>query len=359
MRSLTPAPPADDDAALASALDAALLGREAGLPGPDRSAELRARVLEAVAADSEATAAAPTGLGSTRAAADARPQRGSRWLAAAAVGAVLATGAVAVPGSVAEAHAEQVLTRTAEGITFTDDLVPGPGQYLRVDYRMEQTSAARWGGGGPQALAYGRSRYIPADSDAMVVDVPTPTDMSDGSTRQAPSEAYPAGSMEIHALPGQLGVEHLDDVPRDRDALLQFFRDRYAGGSVSRDENLFVQLTDTLRTPGLPADLRSALVSVLAQAPGVRIEEGVTLRDGRTGIAVGRAEPLRMGSLERVVLDPATGQVIGEQAFAGVQIGGFRIAELIDESTTRLSVVDEAPTPDRVAALETDDDHLP
>lgn len=324
-------PPAD---ALGPALDSALLGRADRSPSPDRVAALRERILE----DASSEAVLPASETDS-----SRRPRAQRWLAAAAVGAVVVTGLGVVPGAVAEAEASQVLTDTAAGIRFTDDLVPGPGQYIRVDYRHTQ-KAMSGPGGVQEALSYGRARYLPADPGRDAVDVPDPTLAADGSAlSQEPSTSYRADAMGPGSLPQRLEVDTLEDVPRDPDQLIRFFRDRYHGGSASRDENLFVQLTDTLREPGLPADLRRGLVAALAQAPGVRVEEAVTLSDGRTGVGVSRAEVLRMGAIEQMVLDPTTGQVIGERDLVGFGVGEFGTTEVVSESTTRLSIVDEAP----------------
>lgn len=320
--------PLPNDIDLARRLDAALLGSDDGRPDPDGSARLRTRVLDLVEQERRSPTAPATRTVSRR----------TRWLAAAAVGAALLTGGVVIPGAVAEAEAHQVLTDLARSISVTPTPVPRPGQYLRVESHSPATVVAA--DGTDRTSVREDTRYYPADPGGEVIWV----DVSafDGTTAveaHGPDFGTPAG------LARRLGLSDLGELPRDPDALRRFFRDRYTGGSASPGEDLFVQLTDALRTPGLPADLRSALISAIADAPGARVEPSVTLSDGRTGVGLRRAEPLRMGQAQEIVLDPVTGEVIGERSLAGFGVGDLGASRVVSETTTTTTIVDEAPTP--------------
>lgn len=330
----TPHPDADR---LRADLDAVLLGTGHSELPATRAAALRARVLAGAADDVRAAAAqAPS----------PRASRGTRWLAAAAVGAVLVTGAAVVPGAVAEAHAGQVLSETAQQILNAPDLTVGPDQYLKEEHRTTQRDGAQDPRVG-ESFTHGFTEYVPADPSRDAVRVPLPTVLGDGTTDPAePSESYRGDAAGAPGLAAWMQLDGMDELPREPAALIRFFRDRHHGGSASSDEDLFVMMTDVLREPGIPADLRGGLIAALAQAPGVRVEDDVTLSDGRTGLGLSRAEPLRMGQVTQVVLDPATGYVMGERSLSGAALGELHVDVLVSESTTRISVVDSAPEAD-------------
>ncbi|MFT7836320.1 hypothetical protein Q5530_09220 [Saccharothrix sp. BKS2] len=71
---------------------------------------------------------------------------------------------------------------------------------------------------------------------------------------------------------------------------------------------------EILRTGLVPADLRAQWYRAPALLDGVTaFEQGVTL-DGRTGVAIGVESPLERREL---IIDPATGDFIGERTTAG------------------------------------------
>ncbi|GAA3460959.1 CU044_5270 family protein [Saccharothrix longispora] len=102
-------------------------------------------------------------------------------------------------------------------------------------------------------------------------------------------------------------------LPRDPQALAQWLRDATAhrGGAPTTMFHWAVQL---LRTGLVPADLRSALYRALATLDGVTVTDGNVVLDGRVGVAITIESPAEHREL---IVDPATGDFIGERIVAG------------------------------------------
>ena len=131
-------------------------------------------------------------------------------------------------------------------------------------------------------------------------------------------------------------------MPRDGEALYDHFNSGYQGGSASRDENNFVRITDVLRMGFFPADLRAGLYNALALIPGVTASEQAKF-DGKVGMAIGRAEPLRAGQRSEMIIDPETGLVIGERTIMTYAAFGFGSNEVIGHTAIDYRIVDSAP----------------
>jgi hypothetical protein len=89
------------------------------------------------------------------------------------------------------------------------------------------------------------------------------------------------------------------------------------------EAHMVVYVADILRSGLVPADLRAALYRVLAQVPGLEVTEQVANLDGAKGTAFGIS---KNGTRQEVIIDPATGQFIGEReitekGFAGIPAG--------------------------------------
>jgi hypothetical protein len=76
---------------------------------------------------------------------------------------------------------------------------------------------------------------------------------------------------------------------------------------------MVVYVADMLRSGLVPADLRAALYRVLAKVPDLQITEEVANLDGKKGTAFGVSA---RGLCHDVIIDPATGQFIGEREVA-------------------------------------------
>lgn len=103
-------------------------------------------------------------------------------------------------------------------------------------------------------------------------------------------------------------------LPRDIGTLRERLYADTSGHGSDADDEAFVYVADVLRSGVVPADLRAALYNVLKTIPGTTVtEQHISLEDGRSGVAIGRNDIF--GSHNELIIDPATGDVIGERSF--------------------------------------------
>jgi hypothetical protein len=334
--------------------------------GPDDAAVTRARaaLLARIREEADpAPAPAP------------RRRRAVRWSAGGALvaGALAATlvltGTVGLGGwrGTADPAAADALHAAALRTVEVVDPVVGPGQYLRVETRAMHTT--RGDDGFFQTLDTERL-YLPADrDDAWVLQrlAPEPHSGTTAAAREQAEELHddlvaadgPDGEL-LRADGGRFsGGKPLDasddelaSLPRDPERLLDRIRELTRGAGRSAEGQALVWIADTMRSGTVPADLRAALLDAAALIPGVTVTERQATLDGRTGIAIGRYESADR-TRQDIIIDPATGQVIGERE---VQVeenradaGAFPARSTISWTSVTTSVVDEAPdggTPD-------------
>jgi RNA polymerase sigma-70 factor (ECF subfamily) len=279
--------------------------------------------------------------------------RRARW-ALAGVAAVVVGTLVAgnVTMNVATAHAAEVLRDAAvQAVGFTDP-VPGSGQYLKSH------THAQWG-------YYDRNDagelefhpeyqtidvYKPADRDAEWVLY---RDWGDSFVPKTVNVVPSETGEQIEIERGKDGYFYEDDypwvpfdfeaVPLDGAAAYAYIDSLYNGGSASRDENNFVRITDMLRTGLVPAGTRAALLDALSRIPGVTATENVANLDGVVGVAIGRTEPLRFGERKEIIIDPATGMVIGERSLATQAVFGWGVSDVITQTAIETTVTTDAP----------------
>lgn len=266
----------------------------------------------------------------------------ARWVLAAAGGAVALTLVGGNFVMAAEsAHAASLLRATAaNAITFVDP-VPGPGEYL-----LSHTHAD-WGMGTHDAegkVTFERNEqtidvYMPADAGADWVlyrDWGKLDDMVTGRKEGEPViRAKNGGFYDGHPWL----TENLADIPGGGGAeVLAYFDGQYVGGSASRDEDNFVRITDILRSGLVPADLRAGMFEALALIPGVTSTEDVANLDGKKGVAIGRTEMLRGGERAEIIIEPATGLVIGERQLSTMALFGFGVNEVRSLTAIETSV---------------------
>ena len=113
----------------------------------------------------------------------------------------------------------------------------------------------------------------------------------------------------------QVTVGFMDSLPRDPQQLYDTLRDFEARehGDGDRGYRMLSHAAELLHTGLARADLRAVLYRMLGMVPGLRITENVANLDGRKGIAFGMA---RGDQRLDVIIDPATGQYIGEREVA-------------------------------------------
>lgn len=102
----------------------------------------------------------------------------------------------------------------------------------------------------------------------------------------------------------------LASLPRDPQELY----DRLLADVGDRGEaHIVTYVADVLRSGLVPADLRAALYRALGKVPGLEITEETANLDGQKGTSFGIVED---GQRHDVIIDPATGQFIGERQIA-------------------------------------------
>ncbi|MFC6089319.1 CU044_5270 family protein [Saccharothrix lopnurensis] len=314
---------------------------------------VRARVL-AAAAD-EGAAASPSS------------PRSRRWYAPVAVAAAAALVAgvlavdhrsrseqpLAVPGAGSASPAPEVrllsapeyLNLAADAITATD-LPLAPGQYRYIAAHQWNSISMVFGRPADQPTAapagytwLRESRYekwIPRDQSQDWMERRTPleglrwlggtvpeaeapepeiTETDTGERRGRCGDFFPeARPKKVCGDPADWdNPGFYDALPRDPQAIVAYLRDATAHRG-SAPTAVFHWGVEILRTGLMPADLRAQWYRALALLEGVTaFEQGVNL-DGRTGVAIGMESPLERREL---IIDPATGDFIGERTAAG------------------------------------------
>jgi hypothetical protein len=283
-------------------------------------------------------------------------------IGAGTIAAALIVTGVIMPGGTggATAEAAEFLDTAAAATIQTSDPVVGPGQYLRISTNAVYGAYAGSNASG-QPLAWLNPTtgvlYIPADRSAEWVwerhDLRPTTFFGNSKAFALKMFEQTKDDPDLNGILRAKGGAFynsppqdykMDKMPRDPGALRDYFYNTYAGGSASIDEDVWVRITDILRTGEVPADLRAALYKAMALVPGVAIIESEATLDGRKGVALGRTEPAR-GSISReeVIIDPSTGLVIGERSVALVTQGDIPAGTTTGWTSVATSVVDVAP----------------
>lgn len=102
-------------------------------------------------------------------------------------------------------------------------------------------------------------------------------------------------------------------LPRDPQAIVDYLR----GATAHRGSSPAVMFhwgVQVLRSGLMPADLRAGWYRALALLDGVKVYESAVTLDGRTGVAIGIEDEEERRDL---IVDPATGEFIGERTVAG------------------------------------------
>ncbi|SFR26007.1 hypothetical protein SAMN04488564_109177 [Lentzea waywayandensis] len=276
-------------------------------------------------------------------------RRRRRWVLPAAAAAVvlLAAGTVGVvvtrQRTLTVATASEVLLRAADSIDVgAVEPKAGPGQYLlRVEHvRSSRSNAENPDGsvGYTYLLEQEISRWIPAnDRDVWqetrkVLGSPRligqnlpdgrippmgfqPTD--DGQWAGACGDFFPqAQPKKVCGDPTDWdSPEFYARLPRDPDELYGRLKELTANRGSAPD-TVFHHAVQILATGMMPADLRAQWYRAIAKIPGIQIAAQATTVDGRDGVALGLTTEHEQRQL---IIDPATGEFIGERTVAGVR----------------------------------------
>ncbi|MEV0678731.1 CU044_5270 family protein [Actinosynnema sp. NPDC050436] len=291
---------------------------------------LMAAASGAVAPDAPDTEAAQADVVPIGAAKSRRARPARRWWAAAAAVVVLAVGGVVAqtvvftPSS-ATAQAREALTGAAELAARARDAVVPAGHYR---YLGTHAWWAREMGTETRNFSYLNENvievWIPADPEGEWVRRRRET----GNRKWlegTEAEARAAGVViEESPWPEQRakGGNFVENAPEHGN--WQFPKPQFVAGLPTDPERLYERLradsggdahalvyaADALRAGMLPAAVRATLLRALTFVPGLDVTDNAADLDGRRGVALGVTED---GNRQEIILDPATGEVIGER----------------------------------------------
>lgn len=294
-----------------------------------------------------------------------RPKRTRRWIAvpvaaavagAVTVAVVVQTGpapdAPAVAGPPPSAHptanwpdiklmsAPQVLNRAADLSVGAADQPVGPGQFRFVAEHTWVQRGVHTGATTGYTYLWEQQvdRWIPADEHDVWQEnrrilntgrflggsvpqsqapVPEVTDTDQGQWQGRCGDFFP------DAKPPKKCADPTDwdspafyaTLPHDPAALYAKLRALTAGrGSTPRA--MFHYGIEILRAGVMPAGLRAQWYRALAKIPGMTVLAAETNLDGRTGVALGLDD---RHEIRQLIIDPVTGQFIGERQVAGAE----------------------------------------
>jgi RNA polymerase sigma-70 factor (ECF subfamily) len=196
--------------------------------------------------------------------------------------------------------------------------------------------------------------YLAVDGTRPTVTVTSPQTVdrqTAGPAGAAPAPGTMAGGstdttdLTPEQLPGswQTGTPaFLAGLPRDTGALRARLYADTAGQGPSADGEAFTSVADLLRSGLVPADLRAALYRVLATVPGVEITSATASVDGVRGVGLGRLEDGN-GLRQEIVVDPGTGDLVGERTVAVRAIDGLAAGTVLDSRRSTRVLVDAVP----------------
>jgi len=281
------------------------------------------------------------------------------WLAVASsvtAATLVVVGATWPGNSGASAQAAEVLHRAAMLTVLTTDPVVGPGQYLKIETSENySTTGMNSAGDFVSWLAPStRTLYVPGTpSDDWVLEryLMEPTTFFGDGAREAAMKEWSINRFDkytngiFHAPEGYDFATTFADtsaLPRDPQKLYDYFVSTDKGGSNSLAENVWVRITDLLRTGIVPADFRAALYGAASLVPGVEIIPGGATVHGRTGIVLGRLENSR-NARQDIIIDPANGLILGERVVLTAEQSMAPAGTLVAATSVRTSIVDSAP----------------
>jgi hypothetical protein len=282
-----------------------------------------------------------------------RPLR--RWLAAAAAVVVLATGGVAaqtVLFSSASASAQEVLTSAADIAARAEDPVLSAGQYRYVATHAWWMKTV---GSEDESFSFLNENlievWIPADPSGEWLQRRRETGNREWVVGTE-AEARAAGVVieespwpEQRALGGEFvenAPEHgnwqfpepefLAGLPTDPEQLYDRLREDSGGGKQA-----LVYAADALRTGLMPAAVRANLLRALTHLPGLDVIDNAANLDGHKGVALGVSED---GERQEIILDPDTGEVIGERKVSDSMFADIPEGTVTGYSSVTTAVVD-------------------
>ncbi|GAA4668457.1 CU044_5270 family protein [Frondihabitans cladoniiphilus] len=257
----------------------------------------------------------------------------------------------------ADAAAADTLDQAAAAAIATSDPVVAPGQYLEVATHAAYAAYVPVPGASSDAqdTVYLESQdgqmYVPADTSqdwVWVRDSGKPVQTFGADSERAAAADTGDTDETVHGVggafygsPADVTPAKLAALPTDPTQLLNEIYRTTLGQGQSRDGEALVWIADTLRSGIVPAAVRASLYKAAALIPGVTLTPGAANLDGRTGVAIGRDEG--DGTRQEIIIDPATGLVIGEREVLLKDLGEMPAGTSMGWTAVTTSVVDALP----------------
>lgn len=280
----------------------------------------------------------------------------SMWLAAAAAAVVVAgaVGTQLLPGDEAEIDAASVavLDRAAQAPGADAPLAPGQFRYVETHaWNMNRTPE--------KDLTYRvesvTREWVPSDERQewlLRKEFTGNREFLTGNERDAAPES--TADEDMRAPCGEYGTptggtpcegswqhptaEWMAGLPRDPAKLDERLRADLADNDRG-EVRVFDYASDLLRSGRVPADLRSALYRVLATVPGIKQVDNAATLDGQVGTALGIEDD---DSRHDIVIDPVTGQFIGERdVLVEDNDAGLKAGTVLKSSSVRTGTATE------------------
>jgi hypothetical protein len=298
----------------------------------------------------------------------ARKRHAGRWVAAVGTVAAVASGVLvvqtvgdqpAVPSAAAE-----VLTDAADKLGASDPVVR-PGQYLYVESHEWGLATTDTGG---KVLSYLQESviqtWVPHDRSeewlrrshntdkrewiqGSEADLTDTGDQGVEELRARCGDFYPEGGIpegggmrpcEREGGWEEPTPEFVATLPSDPQQLHDRIREAMAEEGTGPDLAMLDFVQDAIGRGLLPAELRANLYRALALMPALKVSDRDANLDGRTGVGLGIEGA---GRRHELIIDPATGQFIGERETA-IRGGQVPAGTVMYHTSLSTSVVDEA-----------------
>jgi hypothetical protein len=303
-------------------------------------------------------------------------RRWPQWAAAAAVVALLVTGALLIqsgPTPTTQQASAAVLTlrKAATAAIGEQDPVVKPGQYLyiRENAWWETTTV-----GGPkttktfdyladnvietwvpadrtgtwmqrQSIIGQRQWVIGTEAEAAAGGIPpddhTPSELTAPCGDFYPDAGHTASCADVRGDWQNPTPAWLATLPTDPHAMLDRLKKdspAFKAGNGLGDAELVTYVADALRGGLVPAKVRAVFYRTLALLPDLTVTQQVANLDGRTGVAMGVDSP-ESPVRQEIIIDPVTGQFIGERTVMLKPSRGFAAGAMSDSSSVTTSVV--------------------